>query len=52
MIAALTTLLFLTILWMLGVLAMRTAAESGTRIAAAMDGLPPVSGRQTRTAGV
>ena len=41
MIAALTTLLFLTILWMLGVLAMRTATESGTRIARAMDGIPP-----------
>jgi hypothetical protein len=40
MIAAMTTLLFLTILWLLGVLAVRTAAESGPRISAAIDGLP------------
>lgn len=52
MMAALTTLLFLTILWMLGVIAIRMVGESGGRIAAAMDGLPPALIRQRPRAAV
>ncbi len=51
MIAALTTLMFLTVLWMIGVVGAGIAAESGQRITAAVGGLPRrVSPRQGRRA--
>ena len=46
MIAAITTLMFLGVLWLLGVLALRVAAESGRRIAAAIDGTLMRPGRR------
>ena len=50
MIAAMTTLMFLTVLWMIAVLAIRIAAESGERITAAVFGLRPRVSRQGRRA--
>ncbi len=50
MIAALTTLMFLTVLWMIVVLAVRTAAENGERITAAVGGLAPRVEQQGRRA--
>ena len=38
MLSALTTLAFLGIFWLIGVIAMRTLEESGDRIAAALAG--------------
>ncbi len=50
MIAALTTLMFLMVLWMIGVVGVRIAAESGQRITAAVGGLPRRVSRQGRRA--
>ncbi len=50
MIPALATLMFLMVLWMIVVLAVRTAAENGERITAAVGGVAPRVGRQGRRA--
>ncbi len=50
MVAALTTLMFLTVLWMIGVVAVRIVAESGERITAAVTGLPPLVSKRGRRA--
>ena len=45
MLSAITTLAFLGILWLIGVIAIRTLEESGARIAAALAG--PQAGEQS-----
>ena len=50
MIAALTTLMFLSVLWIIAGVLLRMFAESGERITAAVGGLPPRVGRQGRRA--
>ena len=50
MIAAMATLMFLTVLWMIGVVAVRIVAESAERITAAVTGLPSIVSKPGRRA--
>jgi hypothetical protein len=50
MIAAMTTLLFLTIIWLVGLLAVRVAVDSWPRVVAAIEGLEPARQPRRRAA--